>query len=83
MTRPPRLSIAFAFAGVLALGTAGAAMFERTGVGSRAAAAFRVPDSRASLRRGPACPLTRGAEKKSAEKFKKLLPVVQHPRCLN
>ena len=64
MTRPPRLSVAFAFAGVLALGTAGAAMFERTGVDSRAAAAFPVPYRRASLRRAPACPLTRGADRR-------------------
>ena len=83
MTHPPRFSGAFSFAVVLALGAAGAAMFERTGVDSRAAATFPIPDSTAALRRAPACPLTRGAEKKAVEKFKKLLPVVQHPRCLN
>src|ERR1044071_4826750 len=83
MTRPRPFSVAFVFAGVLALGTAGAAMLERTRVDSREAAALPIPDSTATLRRAPACPLTRGQEKKAIEKFKKLLPVVQHPRCLN
>jgi hypothetical protein len=31
----------------------------------------------------PACPLTRSEERQAIDKFKLLLPVLQHPRCLN
>jgi hypothetical protein len=43
----------------------------------------RFPAGLPTLRTAKACPLTRSEELNAVEKFKKLLPVLQHPRCLN
>ncbi len=42
-----------------------------------------VPDSLPTLRRDGECPLTRSEEKKAVDLFQNLMPVLQHPRCLN
>ncbi len=42
-----------------------------------------VPAGLPTIQSGNACPLNRSQERRAMEAFKKLLPVVQHPRCAN
>ena len=42
-----------------------------------------LPAGLPTLRAAAGCPLSRSQERKAVNAFKKLLPVVRHPRCLN
>jgi len=87
--------VTLASAALLVFGTAGAAAFGGARGGQASAAkplarvhsaslpGFPVPAGLPTVRRAPACPLTRSQERKAVDAFKKLLPVVMHPRCFN
>jgi hypothetical protein len=73
------MRVVAALAGTVALGAAGFGVFPD----STPASTLRLPAGLPVLRTGGGCPLTHAEERKAVVAFRKLLPVVQHPRCAN